>query len=136
MVDMAEEKENNNNIVMPRLGMVSDTLPEEQPDNTYRMALNAVAEDYDDKGALRTEESNALCIAIPVEEKTYHITLENCCNDDDSRHIVFESEYNKNNIPQRHYLPALRMADSKPGLYDIINNQFYTNAGTGEFLYA
>ena len=30
---------------------------------------------------------------------------------------------------------ALRLSDSKPGLYDIINNQFYTNAGTGEFLY-
>lgn len=100
MVDMAEEKEknNNNNIVIPRLGMVSDTLPEEQPDNTYRMALNSVAEDYDDKGALRTEESNALCIAIPVEEKTYHVILENCCNDDNPSHIIFESEYNKDNI--------------------------------------
>lgn len=26
-----------------------------------------------------------------------------------------------------------RKSDSKPGLYDIINHQFYTNAGTGEF---
>lgn len=32
-------------------------------------------------------------------------------------------------------IPALRLADSKPGLYDIVNNVFYTNAGTGEFLY-
>ena len=31
--------------------------------------------------------------------------------------------------------PALRSTDSKPGLYDIVNNVFYTNAGTGEFLY-
>lgn len=36
----------------------------------------------------------------------------------------------------REYYPALRIADSKPGLYDLVNNQFYTNAGTGEFLYA
>ena len=32
-------------------------------------------------------------------------------------------------------IPALRIADTKPGLYDIVNNQFYTNNGTGEFLY-
>jgi len=34
------------------------------------------------------------------------------------------------------FIPALRIADIKPGLYDLVNNQFYTNAGTGEFLYA
>lgn len=34
------------------------------------------------------------------------------------------------------FIPALRIADSKPGLYDLVNDQFYTNAGTGEFLYA
>ena len=26
-----------------------------------------------------------------------------------------------------------RKSDSKPGLYDIVNKQFYTNAGSGEF---
>lgn len=31
---------------------------------------------------------------------------------------------------------ALRNQDSKPGLYDIVNDVFYTNNGTGEFLYA
>ena len=34
------------------------------------------------------------------------------------------------------YTPALRTADSKPGLLDKVNNVFYINAGTGEFLYA
>ncbi len=34
------------------------------------------------------------------------------------------------------YYPALRTSDSKPGLYDIIESNFKTNAGTGEFLYA
>lgn len=33
-------------------------------------------------------------------------------------------------------VPKLRTADSKPGLYDTVNDVFYTNAGTGEFLYA
>lgn len=32
--------------------------------------------------------------------------------------------------------PALRVADNKPGLYDTINNVFFINQGTGEFLYA
>lgn len=34
------------------------------------------------------------------------------------------------------YYPALRTADSKPGMYDIIGNSFKTNAGSGEFNYA
>ena len=33
------------------------------------------------------------------------------------------------------FIPALRIFDSKPGLWDITNETFYTNAGTGEFLY-
>jgi hypothetical protein len=33
-------------------------------------------------------------------------------------------------------IPVLRNADGKPGLYDLVNDVFYTNAGTGEFLYA
>lgn len=36
----------------------------------------------------------------------------------------------------RNYVPKLRTADSKPGLYDTVNNVFYTNDGSGEFLYA
>lgn len=30
-------------------------------------------------------------------------------------------------------VPAIRDSDSKPGMYDIVRNEFYTNAGTGEF---
>ena len=29
--------------------------------------------------------------------------------------------------------PVYRKSDSKPGMYDIINNRFYTNQGSGEF---
>ena len=32
-------------------------------------------------------------------------------------------------------IPALRIADSKPGMYDLVNRQFLTNQGTGEFTY-
>lgn len=31
-------------------------------------------------------------------------------------------------------IPCKRKSDNKPGMYDIVNNKFYTNQGTGEFL--
>jgi hypothetical protein len=39
-----------------------------------------------------------------------------------------------NGIPVRHFIPCYRKSDNKPGLYDTINNTFYTNAGSGEFI--
>jgi len=48
---------------------------------------------------------------------------------------TFRSYMQKGNNLIRDFYPALRISDSKPGLYDLVNNQFYTNAGTGEFLY-
>lgn len=38
------------------------------------------------------------------------------------------------NVLQDFY-PCYRKSDGEPGMYDIINNIFYTNAGTGTFLY-
>ena len=35
----------------------------------------------------------------------------------------------------RDFIPAIRKEDGKPGMYDKISGQFFTNAGTGEFLY-
>jgi len=31
-------------------------------------------------------------------------------------------------------IPCYRKSDSKPGMYDLVTNQFFTNAGTGDFL--
>ena len=39
----------------------------------------------------------------------------------------------ENGIIVRDFIPCYRKSDSKPGLYDIVNKQFYTNAGSGEF---
>lgn len=41
--------------------------------------------------------------------------------------IVDSTEY------VRKFYPVYRKIDRKPGMYDIIGNQFYTNQGTGEF---
>lgn len=34
-----------------------------------------------------------------------------------------------------HFIPVVRNSDDKPGMYDLVNDVFYTNAGTGEFTY-
>lgn len=38
-----------------------------------------------------------------------------------------------NNVVVRHLIPMLRNSDNKPGMYDLVNDIFYTNVGTGEF---
>jgi len=40
-----------------------------------------------------------------------------------------------NGVPVRDFYPALRKSDNKPGMYDRITRQFFTNQGTGEFNY-
>lgn len=42
---------------------------------------------------------------------------------------------NKNGKLKLNLIPALRIADSKPGMYDLVSGQFFTNQGTGEFSY-
>lgn len=34
----------------------------------------------------------------------------------------------------RDFIPCYRVSDNKPGLYDLVNNIFYINQGTGEFV--
>ena len=41
--------------------------------------------------------------------------------------------YDNNENEAVHLVPARRTADGKLGLYDIVNNSFFTNNGTGEF---
>lgn len=40
-----------------------------------------------------------------------------------------------NNIPVREFIPAMRESDNVVGMYDIVTNTFFTNAGTGTFGY-
>ena len=40
----------------------------------------------------------------------------------------------ENNNKIRNFIPCYRKSDNKPGLYDTVTGQFYTNQGTGEFL--
>lgn len=39
----------------------------------------------------------------------------------------------KNNIEKINLIPCYRKSDNEPGLYDLVNDKFYTNNGTGVF---
>ncbi len=41
----------------------------------------------------------------------------------------------KNGKLKLNLIPAIRIADLKPGMYDFVSGQFFTNQGTGEFTY-
>lgn len=47
---------------------------------------------------------------------------------------VYEFKIKKNDVLIRNFIPCYRKSDNVTGLYDLVNNQFYTNAGTGTFL--
>lgn len=46
---------------------------------------------------------------------------------------IFYFIIRKNEQEVRHFIPVVRNTDDKPGMYDLVNDVFYTNAGTGEF---
>jgi hypothetical protein len=52
------------------------------------------------------------------------------------KHRIYSAQIYESGNLVRNFVPKLRNIDSKPGLYDTVNNLFYTNRGTGEFLYA
>lgn len=50
--------------------------------------------------------------------------------------VIFygDIEIYENDELVRYFTPCYRKSDNKPGMYDTINNVFYTNQGTGEFI--
>ena len=47
--------------------------------------------------------------------------------------IYYQKIWN-NDVLIRNFIPCYRKSDDKPGMYDTVNDTFYTNAGTGEFV--
>ena len=41
--------------------------------------------------------------------------------------------YDSNHVWLRYFVPCVRTSDSKPGMYDRVNDAFYVNGGSGEF---
>lgn len=55
----------------------------------------------------------------------------------ENRHVLiklYSFKIYENNTLVRNMIPCLRNSDNKPGLYDLVNDMFYTNAGTDEFI--
>ena len=50
-----------------------------------------------------------------------------------SRTIYYIKIYNGDNNIVRNFIPCYRKSDNEIGMYDIVNNKFYTNQGTGTF---
>lgn len=40
-----------------------------------------------------------------------------------------------NGVLARDFIPCVRVSDSKPGMYDTVTQQFFVNAGSGEFVW-
>ena len=47
---------------------------------------------------------------------------------------LYSSKVWVDNHLERDFVPAKRLSDGELGMYDLVYHQFYTNAGTGEFL--
>lgn len=47
---------------------------------------------------------------------------------------VYSSKFYESNVIQQYLVPTKRNSDNKPGMYDLVNNVFYVNQGTGEFV--
>lgn len=47
---------------------------------------------------------------------------------------IYNFKFSQNGVLQGNFVPCYRKSDNKPGLYDTVRKQFFTNAGTGEFI--
>lgn len=48
---------------------------------------------------------------------------------------IYRCKFYENETLVRDFIPALRTSDNEIGMYDIVNDVFYTNQGTGDFIY-
>ena len=47
---------------------------------------------------------------------------------------IYSFKYYENGLLLRDMIAVIRQSDNKPGMWDKVNEQFYTNQGTGEFI--
>lgn len=48
---------------------------------------------------------------------------------------LYDLKFTYSGNPFKHFIPAMRKSDNVVGLYEKVSGEFYTNAGTGTFLY-
>lgn len=49
---------------------------------------------------------------------------------------IYEWKYSESGELLQHFIPCYRKADGEAGMYDLVTETFFTNKGTGEFLYS
>ena len=49
---------------------------------------------------------------------------------------IYDCQIYNNSVLIRDFIPCYRNSDNEVGLYDLVNNVFYTNQGTGSFTYS
>ena len=55
-------------------------------------------------------------------------------NPNGSSAIIYSAKILDGSNEIRNFVPCYRKSDNKAGLYDLVNNEFYTNQGTGDFI--
>lgn len=120
--------------------LYGNTKSGERSEYTSNVMPTEIKEIYVENGAQYINGSLVMSQAMTNSEPTH--TIQYFCTEDSgifkyyctsNRHYYSVMWYGSEKI--REFIPALRVSDNKPGLYDTVNNQFYTNQGTGEFLY-
>lgn len=48
---------------------------------------------------------------------------------------IYKFDISENSVLVRSYIPCYRKSDNVIGMYDLINDVFHTNSGSGEFIY-
>lgn len=80
--------------------------------------------------ATMSEYHSTYCIHLFAVMNTYYNRIDNATGGNKSRSCKI---YN-NSVLIRDLVPCYRKSDNEPGMYDLVNGTFYTNAGSGTFL--
>lgn len=86
---------------------------------------------------LVVRDSNTTILTKPKAGFTNHPILVAGTSHSQSMRIpcrTYESKMTKSGVVIQDLIPCYRKVDDTPGMYDLVSNTFFTNAGTGEFI--
>ena len=80
-----------------------------------------------------TNSSNTL--EFSNAKSIWLFTLHHTASTPKCAHIIYYAKMWNNGSLVRNLISCIKKSDNKPGMYDLVNNEFYTNQGTGTFGY-
>lgn len=88
-------------------------------------------------GATWTVDGNTITTSGSNKDTTYPIYLFGRCFNGTAQKMsnikVYSYKHIRNNVTIADYIPCYRKSDGVAGMYDVVNDVFYTNAGSGSF---